>query len=199
MSKLYRSKLQHCAWRYQSSSTLHLKICYEGRYHIKCSYHNKERGEKTLECFISINLWMFSILQTIGVSLICYFMLKVWLSQWKLILSTLSVKSGVSRMPTRHFNDDHLQYPQDTTEFLASVGLWACLMKRYLMAPGVGSVLFLSPQADWSAHLPWFQQLQSSPACREWNIYWVRRLSVLENACQCVLPLRVWGNFYALW
>lgn len=139
---------------------------------------------------------MFSILQNHRVSLICYFMSKPGCHSERAILSTLSVKSGVSRKPTRHFNDDRLQYPLGShwipglrgsislsDEKKVSQGTW-CSEVCYscpLRLTGVPICLGL-------------QQLQRSPACREWSIYWVRETVNSENACQVCMRVCLWGS-----
>lgn len=117
-------------------------------------------------------------------------------------LSTLSVKPGVGGKSTRHFSDGRLQDPLDC-HWIPGLRGSISQSDEKKGSPGTrcSEVCYSCPlRLTGMPICLGFQQLQRSPACREWNIYWVRGTVNSENACQFVqLPLRVWGNFYALW
>lgn len=158
----------------------------------------RERGDSlsasTSKCF--------PYCKTISISLICYFMSKPGCHSERVTLSTLSVKPRVCRKSTRHFNDDHLQDPPG---YHWIPGLHGSISpsdeKKESRGTRCSEVCYSCPLRLTGVPICLgFQQLQRSPACREWNIYWVRGTVNFANACQFVqLPLRVWGNFYALW
>lgn len=142
---------------------------------------------------------MLSILQNHQTLSNMLFHVKAWLSPGTSYTFNALCES---RKSTRHFNDDLREDPpgyhwipglrgsiSPCDEKKESRGTW-CSEARYscpLRLTGVPICLG-------------FQQLQRSPACGEWYIYWVRGAVNSANAYQFVqLPLRVWGNFYALW
>lgn len=65
---------------------------------------------KTLQFFMSINLWMFSILQN-HQFLSCYFLSKSGCHSTRVWHWQHSVKPGVCRKSSGHFSDDHQQAP----------------------------------------------------------------------------------------
>lgn len=84
----------------------------------------------------------------------------------KVMFSMLSVKLGLAWSLQGTSVMTTCWTHHGITEVLGSVGLLAHLIKRgNLRAPSaLKCMLFLSPQADWSAHLPWFSTTAKKPS-----------------------------------
>lgn len=148
--------------------------------------------EREREFIISINLQMFSILQTHQRSSRMLFHVKAWLSQWRAPFNALW-ETRVCRTSTRHFNGDH--HLQDPPGRHGAPGLHGSISpsdeKKESHGTRRSAVCSSCPLRLTGAPIcPSFQQRQRGPACREWNIYWARgcqfckRLSVSATASE---------------